>query len=90
MQRTDMSRRSFLQLAAGSTAVAALAACAPPVPAGTTADASAEPVTLNFFNRGGQFIENVMDQQMSLYRESTPISSSRLTPWPAPPTRKPS
>ncbi|MCY4083224.1 MAG: sugar ABC transporter substrate-binding protein [Caldilineaceae bacterium] len=72
MQRTDMSRRSFLQLAAGSTAVAALAACAPPVPAGTTTDASAEPITLNFFNRGGQFIENVMDQQMSLYRESNP------------------
>ena len=73
MQRTELSRRSFLQLAAGSTAVAALAACAPPaVPAGTTTDASAEPVTLNFFNRGGQFIENVMDQQMSLYRESNP------------------
>ena len=32
----------------------------------------AEPITLNFFNRGGQFIENVMDQQMSLYREANP------------------
>ena len=29
-------------------------------------------VTLNFFNRGGQFIEDVMDQQMALYKETHP------------------
>jgi multiple sugar transport system substrate-binding protein len=31
-----------------------------------------EPVTLNFFNRGGEFIAGVMDQQMKLYRETHP------------------
>lgn len=73
MQRTGMSRRNFLQLAGGSTAVAVLAACAPPpAPVSSGAGAAEEPVTLNFFNRGGQFIENVMDQQMALYRESNP------------------
>ena len=32
MKRTEMSRRDFLQLAAGSSAAVALAACAAPVP----------------------------------------------------------
>jgi len=31
-----------------------------------------EPVTLNFFNRGGEYIAEVMNQQMELYRESHP------------------
>ncbi|MBV7333660.1 sugar ABC transporter substrate-binding protein [Chloroflexi bacterium TSY] len=71
MQSKTLSRRRFLQLAAGSAAVTTLAACAVPVaPAG--GGASQEPITLNFFNRGGQFIEDVMDQQMTLYKESTP------------------
>ncbi|MEM7128851.1 MAG: sugar ABC transporter substrate-binding protein [Chloroflexota bacterium] len=73
--KNSMSRRSFLQLTAGSAATLALAACTA-VPAGAPAeggdDAAMEGVTLSFLNRGGQFIEDVMGKQMDLYRESNP------------------
>ena len=76
MQQQRVSRRSFLQLTAGSVAVATLAACAGPIgaPAATEGEAaaSAEGITLSFLNRGGQFIEDVMGQQMDLYREAHP------------------
>ena len=37
-----------------------------------------EPVTLNFFNRGGAYIAEVMDSQMELYRESHPEISFEI------------
>jgi multiple sugar transport system substrate-binding protein len=37
-----------------------------------------EPVTLNFFNRGGDYIAGVMDSQMELYRESHPEVSFEI------------
>jgi len=71
-----MSRRQFLQISAGGAATIALAACAAPLapPSAPAGDGSAakEGVTLSFLNRGGQFIEDVMGQQMDLYRESNP------------------
>ena len=74
MKQQSVSRRRFLQLAAGSSAAIALAACAAPAaaPAGDGAGAAAEGVTLSFLNRGGEFIADVMGQQMDLYRESNP------------------
>ncbi len=76
MEDHRLSRRAFLQLTAGSAAVTALAACAGPVaaPAGSEGEAAvgAEGVTLSFLNRGGQFIEDVMGQQMDLYRQANP------------------
>ena len=72
--KKSMSRRSFLQLTAGSAATLALAACTA-VPAGAPAGGDGEAmegVTLSFLNRGGQFIEDVMGQQMALYQESNP------------------
>ncbi|MEM7533061.1 MAG: sugar ABC transporter substrate-binding protein [Chloroflexota bacterium] len=76
MQQTKLSRRAFLHLTAGTVAATALAACVAPTGPSGDGDggdgAAAESVTLSFLNRGGQFIENVMDQQMSLYRESNP------------------
>lgn len=80
MNQQSMSRRTFLRITAGTVAIASLAACAP-VPGAATgggavtgaeAAPAAEGVTLSFFNRGGQFIENVMSQQMELYRETHP------------------
>lgn len=72
-----LSRRTFLQITAGSMAIGALAACAGPVAApGGAAEggesAGAEGTTLSFLNRGGQFIEGVMGQQMDLYRQTHP------------------
>lgn len=76
MKKQLLSRRSFLQLTAGSAATLTLAACtAAPTgapAAGSEESAAAESVTLSFLNRGGQFIEDVMGQQMELYRESNP------------------
>lgn len=75
MHQTRLSRRRFLQFAAGSSALTILAACAAPpgsAPAGEAAGGSAEGVQLSFLNRGGQFIEDVMNQQMNLYRETHP------------------
>ena len=75
MEQQRLSRRSFLQLTAGSVAMSALVACAAPVAApagGEEGSAAAEAITLSFLNRGGQFIEDVMGQQMDLYRESNP------------------
>ncbi|MEZ4866498.1 MAG: sugar ABC transporter substrate-binding protein [Caldilineaceae bacterium] len=75
MNQNRVSRRTFLQLTAGSVALTALAACAvapSAAPAAEGETASAEGITLSFFNRGGQFIEDVMNQQMNLYRESHP------------------
>ena len=79
MEQQRLSRRAFLQLSAGATVVTALAACAT-MPAtapagGETAGetaAGAEGITISFLNRGGQFIEGVMGQQMDLYRQSHP------------------
>lgn len=75
MKKDNISRRSFLQLAAGSAATFALAACTP-APAGDSGGSSdgaaAEGVMLSFLNRGGQFIEDVMGEQMALYQESNP------------------
>lgn len=72
MKQQSISRRRFLQFTAGSTAALALAACAAPTAAPGGDGAAAEGVTLSFLNRGGQFIEDVMGQQMDLYRESNP------------------
>jgi multiple sugar transport system substrate-binding protein len=78
MQKHALSRRAFLQLAAGSMTMSALAACAVQSPAaapaaeGGEAAPAGEGVTISFFNRGGQFIEDVMSTQMDLYRESNP------------------
>ncbi len=41
-----------------------------------------EPVVLNFLNRGGEYIAGVMDQQMSLYRESHPEISFEINAVP--------
>ncbi|MEM7034177.1 MAG: substrate-binding domain-containing protein, partial [Chloroflexota bacterium] len=65
------SRRDFLRLASLTAAGTVLAACSEPLVVEREVPAQQQ-VTLNFFNRGGQFIEDVMDQQMSLYRESNP------------------
>ena len=73
MKQHTVSRRRFLQLTAGSAATLALVACAAPPAAAPAADgggAAMEAVTLSFLNRGGQFIEDVMGQQMTLYQES--------------------
>ncbi len=35
-------------------------------------EAPKEPITLNFLNRGGEYIANVMDRQMKLYQETNP------------------
>ena len=75
MDHQRLSRRSFLQLTASTVAISALAACAAPMaaPAGDEgSSADAEALTLSFLNRGGQFIEDVMGQQMDLYRQSNP------------------
>lgn len=84
MSQKRLSRRDFLNLAAGTAAGTLLAACAPTttqvVEKVVTVEVekivekapAREPITLNFFNRGGQFIANVMDQQMKLYQESHP------------------
>jgi multiple sugar transport system substrate-binding protein len=67
-----------MQLAAGSATLTALAACTAQVPAaapaaeGGEAAPAGENVKLSFLNRGGQFIEDVMNQQMELYQESHP------------------
>lgn len=68
-----MTRRGFLKASAIATTGLALAACVAPqgAPGGSQAPAG-ESVTLNFFNRGGEFIANVMDEQMQLYRQSNP------------------
>ncbi len=76
MASNKVSRRGFLRLAAGSAALTALAACAAPQPAAAPSGGEAAPageaVKLSFFNRGGQFIEDVMTTQMDLYKETTP------------------
>ncbi|OUC08865.1 hypothetical protein RY27_06425, partial [Litorilinea aerophila] len=76
MAATHLSRRRFLQMAASTATMTALAACAvQPTGSGEAGQAGApagETVKLSFFNRGGQFIEDVMNKQMSLYRESHP------------------
>jgi multiple sugar transport system substrate-binding protein len=75
MPQPNISRRNFLRLAAGGIALTTVAACAVPVQPGATGEAAApaaDGVTLSFFNRGGAFIEGVMNQQMELYRETHP------------------
>ena len=67
-----MSRRGFLKLAAFTATGAALTACVPAGAPGGAAAPGAEPIVLNFLNRGGEFIANVMDTQMELYRETHP------------------
>lgn len=76
MIRQRLSRRAFLQLGATSAVTAALAACAaqpaaaPSDAAESSAGAAAAGVTISFLNRGGQFIEDVMNQQMSTFQET--------------------
>lgn len=72
MTQQPFSRRAFLRASGAAAGAMALAACATVAPAPGGAGAGPESVTLNFFNRGGEFIANVMDQQMELYRESNP------------------
>jgi multiple sugar transport system substrate-binding protein len=78
MATQKLTRRTFLQGVGGASIATFLAACAPAAaPTAPAADDdSAAPgeaaVTLTFLNRGGQFIENVMNTQMDLYRESNP------------------
>jgi multiple sugar transport system substrate-binding protein len=71
MTRHNLSRRDFLRVSGAAAGSLALAACTvtPVAPGG---DMGEETVTINFFNRGGAFIEGVMDTQMELYRESNP------------------
>lgn len=72
VNRSTLSRRSFLRAAGGGIVATALAACAaaPVTESGESAAPSGEAITLSFFNRGGQFIEEVMNEQMELYQES--------------------
>jgi multiple sugar transport system substrate-binding protein len=80
MKHRTLSRRSFLHGTAGAATLALLAACAPAPTTAPTTGAAGEPgttpagaqVTLAFLNRGGQFIEDVMNTQMELYRETHP------------------
>ena len=71
MARHNLSRRDFLRVSGAAAGSLALAACTvtPVAPGG---DMGPEAVTINFFNRGGAFIEGVMDTQMALYQESNP------------------
>ena len=71
MARHNLSRRDFMRVSGVAAGSLALAACAvaPVAPGG---DMGPEAITINFFNRGGAFIEGVMDTQMELYRESNP------------------
>src|SRR5690606_7417816 len=78
----SLSRRAFLRGTAGVSTLALLSACTAPAAApggaatGQADDAGGAPageaVTLTFLNRGGQFIEDVMNTQMDLYRETNP------------------
>ena len=81
MSRSTLSRRAFLRGATGAASLTLLAACVPTT-APTTSDGGAAPsgegVTLTFLNRGGQFIEDVMQQQMDLYNESVPDISFEI------------
>jgi multiple sugar transport system substrate-binding protein len=106
MERKKWSRRSFLGLAAGAAAGAAMAACQPKtvivekevekvvketvvvkeevekvVKETVVVEkevVKTEPVTLNFFNRGGAYIAEVMDSQMKLYQQSHPEISFEI------------
>lgn len=71
MARHNLSRRDFLRVSGAAAGSLALAACTA-VPMAPSGDMGPEAVTINFFNRGGAFIEGVMDTQMALYRESNP------------------
>ncbi len=75
MQQRKLSRRAFLQVTASGVLATTLAACAvqpSAAPAESGGAASQEGITLSFLNRGGQFIEDVMNQQMDLYRQTHP------------------
>jgi multiple sugar transport system substrate-binding protein len=106
MEHKKWSRRSFLGLAAGAAAGAAMAACQPKtvivekevekvvketvvvkeevekvVKETVVVEkevVKAEPVTLNFFNRGGAYIAGVMDEQMKLFQQSHPEISFEI------------
>ena len=71
MESKKHSRREFLRMAGIAATGVIAAACSEPIVVEREVPAQQQ-VTLNFFNRGGQFIEDVMDEQMSLYRESHP------------------
>ncbi len=71
MARHNLSRRDFMRVSGVAAGSLALAACAV-APVAPSGDMGPEAVTINFFNRGGAFIEGVMDTQMALYRESNP------------------
>ncbi len=71
MTRHNLSRRDFLRVSGAAAGSLALAACTV-TPAAPGGDMGPEAITINFFNRGGAFIEGVMDTQMALYRESNP------------------
>ncbi len=72
MTRHNLSRRDFLRVSGAAAGSLALAACTAVPMAPAAGDMGPEAVTINFFNRGGAFIEGVMDTQMALYRESNP------------------
>lgn len=76
MRSHPMSRRAFLRGTAGVSTLALLAGCVAAAPAAPGTGGEAAPsdaaVTLTFLNRGGQFIEDVMNKQMDLYRQSHP------------------
>ena len=72
MVQPQLSRRAFMRLTGVAAGTMAIAACTTVAPSGGGEGAGMETVTLNFFNRSGEFIAGVMDQQMSLYQESNP------------------
>lgn len=69
------SRRDFLKTSALLTVGASLAACVAPPAAGPVAEggeASAAPVKINFFNRGGEYVFQTMDLQIAAFKETHP------------------
>lgn len=92
MREKKVSRRDFLELAAVTAAGTIVSACAPQV---VTKEVEKEvtrevekevpvekEITLNFLNRGGEYIAGVMDEQMSLFKESRPNISFEINAVP--------
>ncbi len=75
MSANNFSRRDFLKASAVVSMSLSLAACAAP-PAATTGEGgaatSAEPVTINFFNRGGEYVFQTMDLQIAEFKKDHP------------------
>ena len=75
MNDRRLSRRDFLKASVMATAGVTLVACVAPQAGGGAAagtGATAEGVTINFFNRGGEYVFQTMDLQIAEFKKTHP------------------